>query len=245
MHSSELAGILEFLRSAERLKNATRSAWTSAGRQESVAEHSWRLCLMALVLRDDYPGIDFAKLIKICVVHDLGEAIGGDVPAPEQAGRPGKAEQERRDLQTLVHPLPARIAGEILTLWDEYEEALSPEAKLAKALDKLETIMQHNQGQNPSGFDYRFNLGYGRRFTDTDASRPNAIRTTRDATAGCRALSAAASISAPSLPAKTTESSTSIASACKRSSSCRAMTASRASTSTIPAEKSRSSAGSS
>jgi putative hydrolase of HD superfamily len=50
-------------------------------------------------------------------------------------------------------------------LWDEYEAAESPEAKLAKALDKLETIMQHNQGLNPADFDYRFNLGYGRKHT--------------------------------------------------------------------------------
>ena len=168
MNSADLAGILDFLRSAERLKNATRSSRTSEGRHESVAEHSWRLCLMALVLRDDYPDVDFARLIGICIVHDLGEAIGGDVPAPAQVGRPPKANQERLDLLTLLASLPVRLRDEIAALWDEYEEARSPEAKLAKALDKLETIMQHNQGLNPADFDYRFNLDYGRRFTADD-----------------------------------------------------------------------------
>jgi len=166
MHPSELAGILEFLRAAERLKTTTRSGWTSAGQPESVAEHTWRLCLMALVLRPSFPDVDFERLIKICIVHDLGEAIGGDVPAPEQARRAaGKAADERRDLLQLLAPLPAPVRDEITTLWDEYETALSAEARLAKALDKLETILQHTQGDNPADFDYRFNLTYGRQYT--------------------------------------------------------------------------------
>ena len=166
MHPSELVGILEFLRAAERLKTTTRSGWTSAGQPESVAEHTWRLCLMALVLRPSFPDVDFERLIKICIVHDLGEAIGGDVPAPEQARRAaGKAADERRDLLQLLAPLPAPVRDEITTLWDEYETALSAEARLAKALDKLETILQHTQGDNPADFDYRFNLTYGRQYT--------------------------------------------------------------------------------
>ena len=87
MQPSDLAGVVEFLRRAERLKTTIRSGYTSAGRPESVAEHTWRLCLMALVLAPEFPEVDFARLIKICVVHDLGEAIGGDVPAPEQVRR--------------------------------------------------------------------------------------------------------------------------------------------------------------
>jgi putative hydrolase of HD superfamily len=162
----DLHGVLDFLRAAESLKTATRSGWTSAGQPESVAEHTWRLCLMALVLRPAFPGVDFEKLIKICIVHDLGEAIGGDIPAPDQARRGGgKADGERRDLVTLIQPLPAAVRDEITALWDEYEAASTPEARLAKGLDKLETILQHTQGQNPPGFDYRFNLGYGRQHT--------------------------------------------------------------------------------
>lgn len=171
MDAAELSGVLDFLRAAERLKVTTRSAFTSAGRAESVAEHTWRLCLMALVVAPEFPEVDFARLVKICLVHDLGEAVGGDVPAPEQARRlsagiaTGKGDAERRDLVLLLAPLPAPLRDEIAALWDEYEAAVSPEAKLAKALDKLETIMQHTQGQNPPDFDYRFNLGYGRAHT--------------------------------------------------------------------------------
>jgi putative hydrolases of HD superfamily len=166
MQLSELTGIIDFLRASEALKTQTRSGYTSAGEPESVAEHTWRMCLMALVLHGSFPDVDFARLVKICIVHDLGEAIGGDVPAPEQQSRPeGKAADERRDLLQLIAPLPPALRGEVTDLWDEYEEARSPEAKLAKALDKLETILQHTQGKNPPDFDYRFNLMYARQFT--------------------------------------------------------------------------------
>jgi len=175
MPDRDLPGILEFLRSAERLKTTLRSAYTSTGEVESVAEHSWRLSLMALLFRDALPGIDLGRLLSICVIHDLGEALGGDVPAPEQARRraegdeSGKGEAERRDLVELLHPLPEMRRAEILALWDEYEAATSPEARLAKALDKLETILQHTQGTNPPDFDHAFNLEYGREYTDDPA----------------------------------------------------------------------------
>jgi putative hydrolases of HD superfamily len=170
MPADSLEGILAFLRSAERLKTVTRSGWTSAGQRESVAEHTWRLCLMAMVLygRDDR--IDLGKLLRMCLIHDLGEAIGGDIPAPEQArdGAGGKAARERDDLLELIHPLPDEARAEITGLWDEYEAAESAEARLAKGLDKLETILQHTQGSNPDDFDYAFNLAYGQQYTAAD-----------------------------------------------------------------------------
>lgn len=168
MRPDELDGVLAFLRAAERLKTVTRSGWTSAGQRESVAEHTWRLCLMAMVLYGRTPGIDLARLLKMCLVHDLGEAIGGDVPAPAQGRSPGKADRERADLLLLIEPLPEEIRREIVELWDEYEAVATAEARLAKGLDKLETILQHTQGLNPADFDYAFNLDYGRQYTGGD-----------------------------------------------------------------------------
>lgn len=168
MRADELEGVLTFLRAAERLKTATRSGWTSAGEQESVAEHTWRLCLMAMLLYGRTPGIDLARLLKMCLIHDLGEAIRGDVPAPAQLADVNKADQERADLLELTTSLPAALQHEIVELWDEYEAAESTEAKLAKGLDKLETILQHTQGRNPADFDYAFNLAYGQRYTAAD-----------------------------------------------------------------------------
>jgi len=166
--ADELDGILAFLREAERLKTVTRSGWTSEGERESVAEHTWRLCLMAMLLYGAAPEVDPARLLRMCLVHDLGEALGGDVPAPEQQAAAPKAGQERADLLLLTGPLPPSLRDEIVELWDEYEAAATPEARLAKGLDKLETILQHTQGKNPADFDYAFNLAYGRRYTAGD-----------------------------------------------------------------------------
>ena len=168
MRTDELEGVLTFLRAAERLKTVTRSGWTSAGDRESVAEHTWRLCLMAMLLYGEAPGIDLSRLLRMCLIHDLGEAIGGDVPAPEQSPETGKAARERADLLELTVSLPSALGREIVELWDEYEAAATPEARLAKGLDKLETILQHTQGSNPADFDYAFNLAYGQRYTAAD-----------------------------------------------------------------------------
>jgi len=165
MAGDRLLGTLEFLREAERLKSTLRSGYTSTGRPESTAEHTWRLCLMALVFAEEFGDIDLLRLIKLCIVHDLGEALSGDIPAVLQTEDFDKSAQERADLEELTKALPPTKRAEILALWEEYEAASSSEAVLAKGLDKLETILQHNQGKNPASFDYAFNLGYGQKQT--------------------------------------------------------------------------------
>ena len=168
MNLEMIKGRLEFLREAEKLKDVLRSAHTSSGRTESTAEHSWRLCLMAIVFADQLAGLDLLKVLKMCVIHDLGEAINGDIPAVNQAAFPDKGEQERNDLLLLTGALDEALRSEILALWDDYENAQSAEAKAVKALDKLETLLQHNQGLNPADFDYGFNLGYDKKYTSAD-----------------------------------------------------------------------------
>lgn len=167
---AEVRGALAFLRGAERLKDTLRTSRTSSGRPESVAEHTWRLCLTALAfgpaLRAE--GVDLGRLLAILVVHDLGEALSGDVPATER-GTPralAKAERERADLVALSAPLPGGARAEVLALWEEYEAAATPEGRIAKGLDKLETILQHLEGRNAPGFDHAFDLDYGRERTD-------------------------------------------------------------------------------
>lgn len=168
MRELELEGILDFLRGAEQLKNTLRSSNTSNGRHESTAEHTWRLCLMVMLFSNQYPEIDTLKLMKICIIHDLGEAVSGDIAAVDQIEGVNKGMAERKDLELLLRPLQNNLKEEILTLWDEYENASSKEALLAKAFDKLETILQHTQGINPPDFNYKFNLSYGKKYTDHD-----------------------------------------------------------------------------
>lgn len=178
--NERLLGLLTFLRRAESLKHLTRIAWTSTGAQETVAAHSWRLCLLALVLGRHIDGVDLGKLLQLCIVHDLGEAINGDISAALQATLPDKSAQERADLLELTASLPADDRAMLVALWDEYEQATTLEARIAKGLDKLETILQHNQGAMPDDFDFGFNLAYGARYT---AAHPllQALRTILDA----------------------------------------------------------------
>jgi Predicted hydrolases of HD superfamily len=160
-----LRGIIDFIQAAERLKDTLRSGRTSGGRAESSAEHSWRLCLLVMLFEKELAGCDLLRLLKLCIVHDLGEAISGDIPAIVQRGDDGKAVRERAAMAQLCAPLPADLRQDILALWDEYDAAATPEAILAKGFDKLETMLQHTVGRNPAGFDYAFNLAYGLQHT--------------------------------------------------------------------------------
>ncbi|KAB8229919.1 HD domain-containing protein [Aspergillus alliaceus] len=161
MSANKVEQRLAFLREAEQLKNVLRSSYTSNGRNESTAEHSWRLCLMAMIFEDELTNLDMCKIIKLSVIHDLGEAINGDIPATNQKEFPNKSEMERADMLQLTNSLDAPVRDSIMALWEEYETGSTPEAVAVKAMDKLETILQHTQGQNPPDFNYEFNLTYG------------------------------------------------------------------------------------
>lgn len=76
-----LKNYLQFINEAEQLKNVLRTAWTSEGKQESTAEHSWRLALLAMVILEEYPRLDSLKVIKMALLHDIGEIREGDISA--------------------------------------------------------------------------------------------------------------------------------------------------------------------
>jgi len=102
MSSDDIRARLEFLRAAERLKDTLRSAYTVNGRTESVADHSWRLTLLVMTFADRLPGMDLLRLLKICIIHDLGEAVDGDIPAPQQDPGTDKSGKERDDFINLM-----------------------------------------------------------------------------------------------------------------------------------------------
>lgn len=164
MTDADRDAFLAFFRAAGALKDTLRSGFTPAGRPESTAEHSWRLCLLALALADELDGIDLRRLIELLIVHDLGEAVSGDIPAPDQ--RSDKSAEERAAFASLAALLPPAAARRLTARWEEYAAAATAEARLAKALDRLETVLTHSEGTNPADFDYGFNLGYGRAWTD-------------------------------------------------------------------------------
>jgi putative hydrolase of HD superfamily len=157
----ELEKYIAFIEETEKLKSVVRTAWTSNGRRESTAEHSWRLALFAGVMNPYYPELDLSKIIMMCLIHDIGEIYEGDISAALCPDQEEKYDTELKAAQAVFARLPEPQASRMMDLWREYNDNITPEAKLVKALDKAETILQHNQGDNPSDFDYQFNLGYG------------------------------------------------------------------------------------
>ena len=156
----EAKELLRVLHTAERLKDETRHCYTSGGRHESVAEHSWRLALTALFLRDEFPTLDIDRVIRMCLIHDLGECFTGDIPSFLKSG--GDEERERSALETWVASLHAPYNVELKTLYAEMDALETDEARLYKALDKLEAVIQHNESDIATWLprEYELNLTY-------------------------------------------------------------------------------------
>ena len=156
----EARALLDALRVAEKLKDATRHCYTSGGRHESVAEHSWRLALMACWLRDDFPEADMDKVIRMCLIHDLGEAFTGDIPTFIKTDADRAVEDNLLD--AWVASLPAPFCEEMRALYREMNERKTLEARIFKALDGLEALIQHNESDIStwSENEYDLNLRY-------------------------------------------------------------------------------------
>lgn len=134
--------LLDALNIAERLKDATRHCYTKNGRHESVAEHSWMVTLMAFLIKDEFPEADMDKVMKMCIIHDLGEAFTGDIPTFEKNDAHEHTEKEL--LHAWLATLPEPLRDEMTALYAEMEQRETLEAKIFKALDGLEALIQHN-----------------------------------------------------------------------------------------------------
>ena len=157
----DIRSYLDFLKLAERLKCNTRHSYTSSGRRESVAEHSWRLALMAYLVRDEFPQLDIERVIQMCLFHDMGEAVTGDIPAFEKTDAHRTVEADA--VETLLGGLPAPYREELGGLFAEMEARETAEARLYKALDKLEAVIQHNEADISTWLplEYDLQMTYG------------------------------------------------------------------------------------
>ena len=154
---------IEILNIIEKLKCNTRHSWTSSGRQESVAEHSFRLAVMAMLCRDEYPEVDINKVIKMCLIHDFGEAITGDIPSFFKTDIDEKAEENA--VGELLSHLPSEYRDELSALFDEMRKMDTDEARLYKALDNIEALISHNEADISTWLpiEYEENLVYGQK----------------------------------------------------------------------------------
>lgn len=163
-----LNDVYSFLHAAERLKNELRHSFTSSGRQESVAEHTWRMSLMAVLLSSKLDKkVNFEKLIKMIVIHDIVEIEAGDTPVPfmveNDTLKIQKEEREKLAIENIRANLGEEIGKEIFDLWHEFEARETYEAQVAYALDKLEVQIQHNEAEIGTWIPVEYALIYSRR----------------------------------------------------------------------------------
>ena len=153
--------LIDFLGIIGQLKRNTRHVWSENGRQESVAEHSWRLAVMALLVAEEFDGLNIEKVIKMCLIHDFGEAITGDIPSFYKT----KQDREKEDIAVsgLLQKLTPGTADEFTDLFKEMAELKTEEAKLFKALDRMEAIISHNESPLETWLEleYTENITYG------------------------------------------------------------------------------------
>lgn len=134
--------LLDIMSVAERLKDVTRHCYTQNGRHESVAEHCWMMSIMAFFLSDEFPEADMNKVIKMCIIHDMGETFTGDIPTFDKTADNEKTEEDF--LYSWVDSLPENYRSEMKALYSEMSELRTVESKIYKAIDGLEAVIQHN-----------------------------------------------------------------------------------------------------
>jgi putative hydrolases of HD superfamily len=157
--------IMNILKLSEKLKMELRHSWLSNGRQESVAEHTWRVSLMAILVEPFLDQkVNLEKLLKMIIIHDLVEAEAGDIPAFDTINNQERKEKKRkRELEAIhniQHSLPHELGEELYRLWMEFEHKETYEAKVANALDKLEVQLQHNEADISTWLEIEYAMTY-------------------------------------------------------------------------------------
>jgi len=149
---SAMQAIVDFILEVDKLKAVTRKIRLRDGeRYENSAEHSWQLALLALSLAPHAPaGIDMDRVIRMLLVHDIGEIDTGDTMAFVEDGWEARKAAELAAVRRIFGLLPAAEGEPLLALWQEFEEARTPEATFANAVDRAMPVLLNlaNQGQS-------------------------------------------------------------------------------------------------
>lgn len=152
--------LISILNTAAKLKTVTRHCYTAADRKESVADHSWRLALFAMLLsgEPEFQDYDMGKVIRMCLIHDLGEAFTGDIPAFLKTKEHEKTEEQ--NYLDWVASFPSPDKEEWLMLLAEMKARKTREAKLYKALDKLEAVLAHDETELSTWLPLEYDLQF-------------------------------------------------------------------------------------
>lgn len=141
----ELTQRMSFLKEIDALKGIVRaSPIMDQTRRENTAEHSWHLSMYALVLAPLAPSaVNIERVIQMLMIHDIVEIDAGDTPIHGGVGLEKQAELEEKAAERLFGLLPKKQALQLRNLWEEFEDAKSEDARFAKALDRLQPLIQN------------------------------------------------------------------------------------------------------
>ena len=161
----KLEDIYKVIKLGEKLKSEMRHSWLSDGRQESVAEHTWRVSLMAMLIEPYLTEkVDIGKLLKMIIIHDLVEAEARDIPAFDTMNNEQRKKEkelsERKAIENIKNTLQGDLGEDIFNLWIEFEHKNTYEAKVANALDKLEAQIQHNEADINTWIDIEYKMSF-------------------------------------------------------------------------------------
>ena len=140
--------ILDFFKVAANLKNVSRQGWIdklSISDPESVADHSYSMAIMCMVI-SDLENHNSEKILKMVMLHDLAESKTGDM-TPDQIPKEKKMALENKAFLEIMENLPDKIKSQYLEIWNEYQENDSPESNIVHQIDRLEMTLQARRYQ--------------------------------------------------------------------------------------------------
>jgi len=165
--TDDLLKQLAFIKEVDKLKYILRKTKLfNSNRNENDAEHSWHLSLMALVLAGhaNQP-VDLLKVIKMLLIHDIVEIDAGDTFIYDTQKSHDNTAEEREAANRIFGLLPNDQAGDLIAVWEEFEAGQTDEAKFARAMDRLEPLLQNtsNNGGTWAEFDVRYATVYAKK----------------------------------------------------------------------------------
>ena len=159
----EYRQFLDILMQAGKLKTTPRHCFTEGDRYESVADHSWRISLMAMLLshEEEFRNLDMNRVIRMCLIHDLGESFTGDIPTFLKKSSDEEGEEDI--LRNWINTFDDETRKEWLDLLDEMNAQKTLESRVYKSLDKLEALISHNESDIRTWLplEYDLQLTYG------------------------------------------------------------------------------------
>lgn len=164
MSPEDLLKQISFIKEIDKIKYIQRKTKLfNSNRPENDAEHSWHLAMMAIVLAEhaDTP-VDVLKVVKMVLIHDIVEIDAGDTFIYDNEKNHSNTDNERIAAQRIFGLLPQEQADELIAVWEEFEAGVSNEAKFAKAMDRLEPLLQNtsNNGGTWQEFDVDYSKVY-------------------------------------------------------------------------------------